>query len=125
MSEEEKKEKTEEEILFSSVDINGITISPWTFGMLFDVSLLLERILSKTEQKNIDLDKIFSKGTLSYIDVIRLFTLATDEVLEVIAITIKKPIDEVKELDMSIGIKIALTIYNQNKDIIKNALSPL
>jgi hypothetical protein len=125
MSGKKKKseEKPEEAILFPEATIKGIKVKPWSFGKLFDISLALDRVVEKADERGI-IEKL-EDGTFNHIVMARLFTLAGPEVLEIISITVDKPIEDIKELSMEDGIKIAFTIFNQNKEKIKNALSPL
>jgi len=118
------KKKSDEEILFSQVSIDGITVKPFSFGVLFDVSGLLDSVIDKAEKKGL-IDEITKSGNLSYIHMVKLFTLASDEVLKIIAIVTGKTTDEIKALSVSDGIKIAYVIFIQNKEILKNALSSL
>jgi len=118
------KKKSEEEILFPEVKIAGKTIKPWSFGALFDLSESLEIVLDKVENKGID-KEFEDSGILTYTSMGRLFTIANQEVLKIIAYTINEDTEEVKKLNMSDGVKIALTIFHQNVETIKNALAPL
>ena len=119
---EEKKVMSDEQILFSDEEIEGIVIKPWSFGMLFEVSPSLEIVLDKMDEKGLITKLEESEGFLSWTLLARLFTIAGPEILKIISLTTKKPIDEVKKLDMGVGMKIAITIYNQNKERILNAL---
>lgn len=119
---EEKKVMSDEEILFSDEEIAGIVIKPWSFGMLFEVSPSLEIVLDKMDEKGLIAKLEESEGFLSWTLLARLFTIAGPEVLKIISLTTKKPVEEVKSLEMDVGMKIAITIYNQNKERILNAL---
>jgi hypothetical protein len=124
VEEKKEEEKNEEQILFPEAEVNGITIKPWTFGKLFKVSGMLEKIINKVENKK--LDDIFSKDFVSYVELATLFTtLLSEEMLEIIAITLEKPKEEVESFDVGTGVEIAVVIFHQNKSIIKNALAPL
>lgn len=114
--------KSDESILFPEVEIEGIVVSPWSFGMLFEISPLLESILDKMDQKKLTQKLDESGGFLSWSLITRLFTIAGPEMLEIISLTIGKPPEEVKKLDMDTGMRIASTIFNQNKERILNAL---
>jgi len=118
------KKKSEEQVLFPSVKIdNDVTVDPWSFGMLFEISTLLDSVLDKADAKGI-LDSIVNEeGTISYITMARIVALASEEVLQIIATTIDKSYEEIKEYSMGKGIKIALAIYNTNRDIIKSTIS--
>jgi len=123
MKKEEKK--VEEQVLFPEVVVEGITIKPWSFGMLFKVAPLVDSIIDKIERKGINLDT--DSLTLSWPVITKIFVCAADEILKVIAMTIGKPEEEISELGMDSGVKIALTIFKQNSQTIKNAfgLNPM
>ena len=116
--------KTEETKLFNEIDINGIKVKPWSFGILFDISSKLEKILDLAEEKGI-IESIEKSGNISYITMVKLFTLASSEFLSIISITIDMDEDEIKQLDMGTGLKLSYNIVVQNFDIIKNVLGSL
>jgi len=67
-----------------------------------------------------------SEGTfVPYVLIARLFAIASIEVLHIISITVDVEEEEIRKLSMEDGIKIAMVIFQQNKETIKNALSPL
>jgi len=118
------KKKSEEQILFPDIKIDDdITIKPWSFGMLFEISTLLDSVLDKADEKGILNSIVSEEGSVSYITMARIIALASEEVLQIIAVTIDRSYDEIKEYDMAKGIKIALGIYELNKEVIKNALT--
>jgi len=118
--------KSEEEVLFPEVKVKDYVIKPWSFGILFDISEMLEGILDKLDEKDIKLENMFSEdGFISYTNVLRLFTIASKDVLEIIAITLGVDKEELKDLDMADGIKIATVIYKQNSEMfVKNFIAP-
>ena len=118
------KKKSEEQILFPDIKIDDdITIKPWSFGMLFEISTLLDSVLDKAYEKGILNSIVSEEGSVSYITMARIIALASEEVLQIIAITIDRSYDEIKEYDIAKGVKIALGIFNLNKEVIKNALT--
>lgn len=119
--------KTDEEILFPEAKVGEYTIKPWSFGVLFEISDMLEGILDKLEDKKIKIEDIVSAdGFISYTNIFRLFTIASKDVLSIIAITLDISEEEIKGMDMEEGIKIAIVIYKQNsKMFVKNFLTPL
>ena len=119
----ETKKKSDEQILFPEAKIGDITIKPWSFGKLFDLSILLEVVLDKIEEKKINLD--FTSGVIPYTTIARLFTIASPEVLKIMSITLDKSEEEVRELGMEDGMKIAMVIYQQNSETIKEGLGEL
>ena len=116
--------KLEENKLFDEKIINGIKIKPWSFGILFDISSKLERILDVAEAKGV-IKNIEESGYLSYITMVKLFTLASSEFLSIVSMTVDMEEEEIKALDMDTGLKVSYTIITQNWDIIKNVLSSL
>ena len=118
-----KKKKTEDEILLPDVKIGKFVVRPWSFGKLFDISELLQSVLDKIEEKG--LDKMFSgeQSIISYTTIARLFTICSNELLKVIAMTLEVDEKEIKALPISDGVKIALTIYKQNSETIKNVVT--
>jgi len=118
--------KTDEEILFPDVKIGKVVVKPWSFGVLFEISDLVDSVLNKMESKNLGFDSLFtSDGTITFITIGKLFTIASPEVLKIISITTGLSEDDIKKLSMEDGIKIAFTIFSQNRDTIKNALNSL
>ena len=115
--------KTDDEILFPEAKVGDIVIKPWSFGILFDISTMLEHILDRMDEKKIIVDPI--AGFISYFDMLKIFTLANQEVLQIISLTVEKDVEEIKKLGMEDGIKIAMIIYKQNSTTLKNVLSSL
>lgn len=118
-----KKATNEEQTLFPEAKVGNIIIKPWSFGKLFDVSPSLERVLDRIDEKGIS--DLFEKEFISYVSMARLFTIASKEVLNVIATTVDLDEEEIRNLSIEDGIKLAIIIFQQNKETIKNALSPL
>jgi len=116
------EKQSDESVLFPEVVVNGITIKPWSFGVLFDISSSLEAILDKAESSGLAKKIEDAGGFLSYTILARLFTVASPHVLKVMSVTLSKSEEEIKALDMSVGIQIATVIYNQNKATITNSL---
>lgn len=117
MKKEEKK--LEEQVLFPEIDIDGMIIKPWSFGMLFKVAPLVDSIITKIEDKGVNLDS--DSLLLSWPLLTKMFVCAADEILEVISMTTGKPKEEVSELSMDAGVRTAFTIFKQNSQTIKNA----
>jgi len=127
----EKEKKTDEEILFPEVIVGDITVRPWTFGVLFKVSELIDQIITKMEEKNVDIDSDF----IGYMTMFKIFSLATEQVLEVMEISLNIKTEEftqtitkekIKELPLEDGVKIAMIIAKQNWQIIsKNVFNLL
>lgn len=118
-----EKVKSEEEVMFPNVKIGDIVVKPWSFGILFEISVMLEKVLDKINEKQILLDPTAS--FVSYFDMLRIFTMANQEVRKIIAITVEKSEEEINKLSMEDGIKIAMAIYEMNSSVLKNVLSSL
>ena len=117
--------KTEEEILFPEVKVGKIVVKPWSFGILFDISDLLDEVITRVEEKKIG-DIISDEGFLSYINMVKLFSIASKPMLKIIEITLDKEEEEIRKLSMEDGIKISIIIAKQNWEIIsKNLLNLL
>jgi len=114
---------SDEEILFPEAKVGDIVIKPWSFGILFDISTMLEQVLDKMDEKKIIVDPV--AGFISYLDMLKIFSLANQEVLKIIAITVNIDMEEIRKLGMEDGIKIAMVIYKQNSKILKNVVSSL
>ena len=121
MTKEKDKEKNETEILFPEAKVGDITIVPWSFGTLFDISDLLDEVITKIEEKGIAIETEF----ISYITMAKIFTLASSQVLKIMSITLSKPQKDIKALPMEDGIKIAAIIARQNWTVLKNAFSQI
>ena len=117
--------KSEEQILFPEVKVGNITVKPWSFGILFDISDLLDEVITRVEEKKIG-DIISDEGFLSYINMVKLFSIASKPMLKIIEITLDKEEEEIRKLSMEDGIKISIIIAKQNWEIIsKNLLNLL
>ena len=114
------KKKSDEETLFPEITIDGVIVKPWGFGALFELSDSLEKVLDKVEEKH--LAEEIESGFLTNITLARLFTIANKEVLRIIAYTVDIDEDEVRKWSMDTGVKVATTIFNQNKETIVGAL---
>lgn len=114
-------EKTDEGVLFPEVEIDGIVVKPWSFGMLFELAESLDRVIKRLEDHPKLLEEVTDLGTtISYITIARLFALANDEVMSIICKTINKSEEEVIKFPMDTGIRIAMQIFQQNSSSIKN-----
>lgn len=116
--------KSDEAILFPDRKVGDIIVKPWTFGKLFEVSPFLESVLDKVEAKGID-KELNIDGILPFITMAKIFTVASAELLEVMSLSLDISIENLKELDMNTGIKLAMALFEVNKETIKNAFSSL
>ena len=115
------KDKSETEIMFPDATICGIKVKPWSFGKLFEFSSILDSVIRKIEEDKDMVDE-FIKMEVSYFTWVKLFTSAGSEVLSIISMTVDKEIDEIKDLAMKDGIKLATTIFQQNSNTILSSI---
>ena len=118
------KKKSDEEILFPEKKIAGITVRPWSFGELFIIADPLERVLDKIDDSGMS-DKLIDENgefQLDYLSLARLFTLASQELLDIISDTLGVAKEKVEALSATDGISIVLLMYNQNREMLVNAI---
>lgn len=116
------KTKSDEQILFPEEEIDGVTIKPWSFGMLFDISSSLERVVDKAEMRGL-LEEINTlEGTVPYTVFIKIFTVCSEEVLNIMSMTLNIDEEDIKKWNMQKGLKIAYKIYEQNRDVIMDSV---
>ena len=115
------KTKNEDLAMFDEVKIGNLCVKPWSFGTLFDVSPIMEEILTTLEKKDVQLDELIDEvGNISFISIAKLFAIASNSLLKLIVLSVTCEKDdvetEVRNLDMKDGVKLALTVWSQNKD---------
>jgi len=113
--------KKEERIIFPDTEIAGIKIKPWSFGNLFDVADILAVIIDKAEERGV-IKSFEESGILKYTTMVKLFGLANKEILNIMAKTLDVEEDVLRKLSIEDGVKIALTIFEQNKNTITGAV---
>jgi len=126
MSDKKKEEekKSDEEILFSEVKVmvggEEHTIRPFTYGNLLAVNEDIEEIFTQLEKRGtkIDIDA-FGITTLKNI-----YFAAMPQVGNIIKKTLKIGEDELNDMALEDVMKLAMAIFNANRESIKNALSP-
>ena len=124
MTEEQKvtnspqtEDKTDEAVLFNEIEIQGIKVKPWSFGVLFEIAEDLDNVIDKLEERNIDINKI---NLLDYKTMVRIFAIAGPYVFKIMSKTVSVSEEKLKELDVQDGIKLAMIIVQQNLGQIKN-----
>jgi hypothetical protein len=121
MSEEkakqESKNKTDVEILFPEIEVDGYKIKPWTLGKLIKINPHLERIFTKLEEKGIKL-------SIDTIDTYLrdIYFAAVPEIVSILAISLEKSIEDLEDLAIPTAIKLIYAIYKQNEESVKNVL---
>jgi len=118
------KKRSDEEILFPEVEIGGFKIKPWSFGVLFEISEMLDAIFVKLDQRNVDLKFNFDEGLASNMPkFIRIAAIAAPEVKAILAITIDVNDEVIENLDMKTGMNLLITIFKQNFETLKNVFT--
>ena len=118
------KKKSDEEILFPEKTVAGIKIKPWSFGDLFAIADPLDRVLDKIEACGLGEKLVDEEGEVKfdYLSLAKLFTLASQELLSVISETLHVDEEKVNELSAQDGITIVMHMFNQNKEMLINAI---
>ena len=116
-----KKSKTDEEVLFSEEKVGKYTIKPWSFGILFEISEMLDGIFEKIEAKGINLE--FKAEFIPYSTIVRIFAVSAPEIKKIIATTLGLEESEVERMSMEDGVRSAFVIFKQNWGVVKNVLS--
>ena len=115
---------SDERILFPEAKVGEILVLPWNFGMLFEISDVLDQVIDKVNEKGLTAE-VFQSDYIPYDTIAKLFTIASRPLLTIICKTLDKDEEFVKNLKMEDGIEIAFIIGKQNWTTIKNALAPL
>jgi len=114
----------DEQTLFPEAKVGENVIKPWSFGMLFEISDIVDAVITKVNEKGLTAE-LFTEDFIAYDNVAKLFTIAANPLLTLICKTLDKDEEYVKGLSMTDGIEITLIIGKQNWTTIKNALAPL
>ena len=119
-----KRSVPEEEVLFPDLKIGDVICRPWSFKKLFQIANILDRILTELEKDS--LLKLFDEfGNIIPSTVTRLIFRHQKEIFEIISATIDKPVEWVEELSAEEGLQFAITVFQQNRESIKNVFAPL
>ena len=112
--------KSEEEILFPEIEIDGFTIRPWTLGKLRKVNPCLERVMEKLEKKGVKLSLDNVETNL-----LDLYFAAVDEILTILSISLDVEEEKLENIPIPQAIRLIFLVYKQNEDSIKNVSSLL
>jgi hypothetical protein len=113
----EEAKKSESEILFPEIEVEGIKIKPWSFGQLADVSPALRRMSAEAGLAGVTIENIESRP----MD-IGLIMMA--EAPEVVARTIGMPLVDVRAWPIEKSVPVFMAIVMQNLERIKNFFGP-
>lgn len=112
--------KSDEEILFPELEIDGFIIRPWTLGKLRKVNPCIERVLGKLEKKNIKLSLDNIENNL-----LDLYFAAVDEIITILSISLDVEEEKLENITIPQAIRLIFLVYKQNEDSIKNVSSLL
>lgn len=112
--------KSDEEILFPEVDVQGTVVKPLTLDQSIKVVPKFQSIINKIKKKGITIDKIDSQ----IFDVIQLILPELKEILPEVVDIKKQDIGSMPIVKIT---NIAVTIIQQNYDLLKNlkSLAPM
>jgi len=111
----ESQEKSELEILFPEIEVDGFTIRPWDFGKVASMGPILARIFAEVKKAGITLKDIDSRMEEAVM-------LALPWAPDIVAKTLNLDVEEVRQWkELNKAFKIMLVIFNQNLEHIKNS----
>jgi hypothetical protein len=117
---ETTKNKTEDEILFPELEIDGYIIKPWTLGKLRKVNPHIEKVLETLKNKKVQLS---TENIESHI--MDVYFAAIPEMISILAISLDKEEEDLEDIPIPQAIKLVYLVYRQNEDSIKNVFSLL
>jgi len=102
--------------------INGFTVKPWTIKQLILVMPILDALVQELKAKGVTLDnlgEVFEgQGLAAVKDIIQ---TVLPQLPEFLAITLRIDREEAEELDLGLGMQLAVKVLRMNVDHLKNA----
>jgi hypothetical protein len=116
-----QKEKSEQEILFPEIEVEGVTLRPCSFGQLANMGPVLQKVMVEAKncgftQKDFDNDQEIDLEKFA-----NLLLVVAPLIPEIVAKTTMLPKSEIDNWDLDKGVKVFLAIMTQNMDKIKNS----
>jgi hypothetical protein len=114
------KKKDELAVLFPEQKVGPYTVRPWTLAKLVQLYPVLLQVLAKCQEKGLTVDNFdtfFSDHALELVEFI------LPALPELMAATLDLDVQEAGNLVGGLGAALALAIFNQNVDALKNSLS--
>jgi len=117
---ESTKKKTEDEILFPEVELDGFIIKPWTLGKLRKINPHIENIFTTLKNKDIVL-------TLQNVEnhLMDLYFAAVPQIMIILAISLEVSEEDLEEIPIPQAIRLIYLVFKQNEESIKNVLNLL
>jgi len=102
--------------------VDGFTIKPWTIKQLLLVMPILDALVEKFKDQGVTLDNLGelfeSQGLGAIKDLIQTILPRLPEFL---AITLRIDQEQAEELDLGLGMQLAIKVLRMNVDHLKNA----
>jgi hypothetical protein len=110
-----------EEVLFTSQEVAGCTVQPWTLGQLSKLMPAFERLAVGFKRRGIALKDVLRTVQSEPFSV--LVPLA-EELGEILTVTVGKPREEIDRLRIDQVIELSLVVIRQNVEYLKNSFGP-
>ena len=118
-AQKKQKESSKIGMLITEESVAGLTLYPWTLATLIQISPILLRISTVITKSKLKIDLSTVDKSLPF-----LITAVLPELPEIFAVTLRKDVNEMKELSADVAIVLALRIVQQNLGYLKNSLGP-
>jgi len=103
-------------------EINGFTVKPWTIKQLLLVMPILDALVQEFKAQGVTLDnlgEIFEgQGLAAAKDIIQMILPRLPEFLSV---TLRIELEQAEEIDLGLGLQLAVKVLRMNVDHLKNA----
>lgn len=111
-----------DEILFTSQEVAGCTIRPWTLGQIVKLFPAFEYIAGEFKARG-----IAPKDILSTIQAepFKVLSPCLPQISSILSITTGKSIEEMEALQIGDVLQLLIVIIQQNIEYLKNAFGPI
>ena len=102
--------------------VNGFTVKPWTIRQLILVMPILDALVQELKTRGVTLDNLAElfegQGLAAVKDIIQ---TVLPQFPEFLAITLRIDKEEAEEIDLGLGLQLAVKVLRMNVDHLKNA----
>ncbi len=119
------KEITDNQVLSSYLaeeKVNGFAVKPWTIKQLLLVMPILDALMQEFTNRGVTLDNLGElfegQGLAAVKDIIQVIL---PQLPEFLAITLRIDREQAEELDLGLGMQLAVMVLRMNVDHLKNA----